>query len=83
LYDDETAAFAIVVNPTLRGRGLATKVLSAINTFPELQGVQRFIGSVEPDNNAARRCLAKAGYTIAPIPDEEGMLPIERVRNRN
>ena len=77
-YDDGSAAFAFVVAPKMRGRGVGTRLLNNVLGLPELTTVRTLIGYVEPDNPASRRCLEKAGFSIAVEPDAEGLLPISR-----
>lgn len=43
-----------------------------------LEDVHTIIGGVEPENKTCRICLTKAGFTIAQLPDEEGMLRVEK-----
>lgn len=83
VYDDATAAIAIVVAPTRRARGVARRLLSGLLDLPELRPVERLTGAVEPENVACRRALAAAGFTIASTVDDEGMLRVERGRERD
>lgn len=77
-YDDGTAGMALVVAPEARGQGVGQRVLLAVETRPELNGVRKMIGAVEPENILARRCYERAGYGIAEAVDEEGFLRIEK-----
>ncbi|BCM94285.1 hypothetical protein IAD21_06188 [Abditibacteriota bacterium] len=79
-YDDDTAGFAFVVAPELRRGGIGTQLLLALDALPELRDVRCFIGGVEPQNLASRRCLEKAGFQIADTPDDEEMLHCKRWR---
>lgn len=78
-YDDGTAGFAFVVAPVARGRGVGQTVLNLLDERAELRSTRALIGGVEPDNIAAHRCLAHAGFAIATEPDEEDMLDVERL----
>jgi RimJ/RimL family protein N-acetyltransferase len=78
-YDDGTAGMVILVAPHRRNQGLGQQVLRALPALKELRNVHKIVGAVEPDNVQARRCYEQAGYTVADLPDEEGMLRIEKV----
>lgn len=75
-YDDGTAGIALVVAPSLRGKGFGRRVLESVRQRPELSRVQEFIGAIEPGNVAARRCASRARYAIADREDDEGLLRI-------
>lgn len=77
-YDDGTAGMAFVVAPPARGRGVGREMLLALEQQPELQDVRSIIGGVEPENAACRACLARAGYTVAEVPDKEEMLDVQK-----
>ena len=56
-----------------RGYGIAT--IRAVVEHPDVAHVLLFFGSVEADNIASIRCLAKAGFLLrSEEPDFEGML---------
>ena len=73
-YDDGTAGMAFLIAPGQRGHGLGHDILRLLEARPELQDVHTIVGGVEPENISARRCLERAGYTFASMPDEEGFL---------
>lgn len=77
-YDDGTAGMAIIVAPHRRNQGFGQQVLQALPTLTELRNVHKVVGAVEPENVQARHCFEQAGYTVADLPDEEGMLRIEK-----
>jgi RimJ/RimL family protein N-acetyltransferase len=80
VYDDGTASLAIVVAPSVRGKGMARRVLSSLWSRPELDDVHHLFGGVSPDNVASLCCLKAAGFTIAVEADAEGMLSVSMVR---
>lgn len=82
VYDDDTAALSMVVAPEVRGLGVGRRVLGSLDELPELAGVERLVGGVEPANHAARQVLVAAGFKVSHKPDDEGMLDVERVRSR-
>ncbi|WP_149194801.1 GNAT family N-acetyltransferase [Luteimonas suaedae] len=77
-YDDGTAGLALAVAPAMRGKGIGRRILSNLQTLDGLAEVKAFIGAVEPDNEAARRCMRGARFEVAEREDEEGMLRISR-----
>ncbi|QDH71479.1 GNAT family N-acetyltransferase [Marilutibacter alkalisoli] len=77
-YDDRTAGIALAVAPAMRGKGIGRRILSSLETLDELAEVETFIGAVEPENEAARRCMRSARFEVAERVDEEGMLRISR-----
>jgi RimJ/RimL family protein N-acetyltransferase len=80
LYDDASAGIAFVVAPSERGRGVCRGMLSALDHRPELKGVKIFAGATEPGNLPARRAVQAAGFAVARLPDDEGMLRFQRAR---
>lgn len=79
-YDDGRAGCTVVVDPDRRSQGIGRAILDAVWDRPELADVEELIGGVEPENVASRRCVAAAGFRLAPEPDEEGMLNGARTR---
>jgi hypothetical protein len=55
-----------------------SQILSNLAALDELTGEMVFIGAVEPENEAARRCMRSALFEVAEREDEEGMLRISR-----
>lgn len=72
---DRTGSFLIVVEPSLRRRGLGTRIVRALLTHPDVSQLRRLDGYVEHDNIAAQHCLRAAGFTQeGDGPDPEGFL---------
>lgn len=63
--------------PEARGWGFATEALAAVLAAADATGV-RLRASVEPDNAAGLRVLAKSGFTSLRGADEEGRLVMAR-----
>lgn len=63
--------------PEARGWGFATEALGAICAAADAAGV-RLRASVQPDNAASLRVLAKGGFTSLRGSDEEGQLVMAR-----
>jgi RimJ/RimL family protein N-acetyltransferase len=60
-----------------RGRGVATEALAALLAETDRSGV-RIRASVEPENAASLRVLAKCGFTEVRAPSENGELVLAR-----
>ncbi|MBO9522726.1 MAG: GNAT family N-acetyltransferase [Nocardioidaceae bacterium] len=60
-----------------RGRGVATEALRGLLALTDAAGV-RVRASVEPENAASIRVLAKCGFTILRGSDDEGNLVMAR-----
>jgi RimJ/RimL family protein N-acetyltransferase len=74
LYEEGTAAVAVVVSPKHRGRGLATSILRSVFDLPQTEGMKEVIGEVESENEAGERCVRAAGFTRLNARSEEGFL---------
>ncbi len=67
--------FALVVDPARRRRGSGVATIRAVVEHLDVAHVRLFFGSVEADNIASIRCLAKAGFLLrSEEPDFDGML---------
>ncbi|WP_338608994.1 GNAT family N-acetyltransferase [Pelagibacterium nitratireducens] len=80
VYADSSASFAIVVDPRLRQRGIATRALKAMLEFTRFATVSRFFAGVEHGNESSTRFLARLGFTPTAKPSEQGFIDYELVR---
>jgi RimJ/RimL family protein N-acetyltransferase len=76
VYEDGTAAVALVVAPAQRCRGVGAATLAAIaRLLARDRGVDALVGGVERHNDASHRCVKAAGFVaVAEVPDEEGFI---------
>ena len=75
MYQDGTASFAFVVEPSRRGRGVCRRVALALRAYLADQGVHELFAGAEPDNLASIRCLEAAGFRPrSELADSEGFL---------
>ena len=76
MYEDGTAAVALVVAPAQRHRGVGAATLAAIReVLARTRGVDALVGGVEQRNEASHRCVKAAGFVaVAEDPDEEGFI---------
>lgn len=61
-YPDGTASFAIVVDPALRRRGIATRALDAMADLPALTGVNALVIGIEHGNFASQAMARRLGF---------------------
>ena len=75
IYEDGTAAAVLLVSPDRRGQGYGKCILDALCSRPELQPVNELVAPVEPDHQAALRCLRAAGFVdTGPDPEDREFL---------
>jgi len=76
IYEDASAAIALIVAPQHRRRGVATGTLHALATaLAATHGVERLVGGVEQHNDASLRCVRAAGFVpVADQPDDAGFI---------
>jgi len=74
-YDDSSAGLGIVVEPSVRGRGVGRLALHFLLGSDRMTGVARAFAGIEPDNIASIRCFEGAGFVReSQEPDEEGIV---------
>ena len=75
IYEDGTAAAVLLVSPDRRGQGYGKRILEALCSRPELQPVNELIAPVDPDNQAALRCVRAVGFVdTGPDPEDKEFL---------
>ena len=79
IYDDGSAAVALVVSPQRRRQGLGSATLVEIGVhFARTRGVTRLVGGVEQTNVVSAQCVRAAGFIArTDMPDEEGFIAYE------
>ncbi len=68
--DGATAEFAVVVEPAVKGLGLASALMRAIIAWGKAQGVAEINGQILADNAPMLAFIKRLGFTIARIPGE-------------
>lgn len=75
VVDVPAMGLSLVVDPQRRSLGYGSATIRAIVEHQDLAHIRLFFGSVEADNVASIRCLAKSGFVLRSAqPDFEGML---------
>lgn len=70
LDDTGGSSFAFGIAPELRGKGLGTKLLHAIEAFSKNKGATTIQAGVEKENIACISLLQKSSYTRTTIDDD-------------
>jgi acetyltransferase len=68
--DGATAEFAVVVEPAVKGLGLASALMRAIIAWGKGQGVAEINGQILADNAPMLAFIKRLGFTIVRIPGE-------------
>ncbi len=72
LSNDNAASFAFGIDPSMRGKGLGSKLVKEIEKAAKEHGAMTLFAGVENGNIACQKVLEKAGYSTAP--SEDGMI---------
>ena len=67
---DGTGEFAIVVQPDMRGRGLARRLMQRLIEWGGQQGLTAIVGQVLADNAPMLGFMRALGFTLHRMPDE-------------
>jgi acetyltransferase len=68
--DGATAEFAVVVEPAVKGLGLASALMRAIIAWGKAQGVTEISGQILADNAPMLAFIKRLGFSITRIPGE-------------
>lgn len=71
-YADGTAVMAVLARPDMRRKGYGHRIVEAVLSEARQSGVRTVNGYIESDNTVCARTLAKAGFSQASGPDEDG-----------
>jgi ribosomal protein S18 acetylase RimI-like enzyme len=79
LADDGSATIlSMWTAPAHRGRGIATRILNAIESWAERRGSHRLVLQVLPNNRGAQSLYARAGFRRIDGDPEVPMIEMER-----
>ncbi len=76
--DNKSCEFAIVVSDTIRNQGIGTRLMQALIDAARDHGLDRIIGTVLKENEDMLQLMAELGFTVSRIPDDPGVLLVER-----
>lgn len=74
--DEDTAEFAIIVQPDVKGKGVATELMSRLIEWARSQGIREIVGQVLADNAPMLAFARRLGFTAHHLPGEEGVLEV-------
>jgi acyl-CoA synthetase (NDP forming)/GNAT superfamily N-acetyltransferase len=76
---DDSAEFAILVEPAAKGRGLATHLMDRLIAWARSQRIGRITGQVLADNHTMLAFVRHLGFVTTPVPGEPDL--VEAVLN--
>jgi acetyltransferase len=82
LYADpdlETAEYAILLDPTLRGLGLGFLLMQKIIEYARQRGIREVFGEVLPENESMLRLNQALGFSIDSHPDDPEVMHVSLV----
>ncbi len=74
--DLDQAEYAIMLDPTLRGLGLGSRLMREIIAYASKQGIRELFGKVSQDNKAMLRLDQALGFAIKPDPDDPQVMHV-------
>jgi acetyltransferase len=66
--------FAVVVQPDLKGRGLASHLMQRLIAWGRTRGVTEIVGQVLADNHPMLNFVRRLGFTLRRLPDETDVM---------
>jgi acetyltransferase len=77
-FDVAEGEFAVVVQPDVKGCGLAAHLMGRIEQWGRAQGVRTMIGQVLADNAPMLGFMRHLGFDLHRLPDEDGLMEARR-----
>ncbi len=77
--NDETAEFAVIVQPDMKGRGLARHLMERLIDWGRKQELERITGQILSENRPMLTFIRRLGFTIHHLPDEPDVVEAELV----
>ncbi len=71
---DGTGEFAIAVQPDMRGRGLARRLMQRLIEWGRQQGLTAIVGQVLADNAPMLGFMRALGFTLHRMPEEPDVM---------
>lgn len=72
----ETGEFAVVVEASMKGRGLARRLMQRVMAWGRSQGMTRVTGQVLAENAPMLAFMRHMGFTVARLPDEHEVVEV-------
>ncbi len=77
--NDEAAEFAVIVQPDMKGRGLARHLMTRIIDWGRRRGLERITGQILSENAPMLAFIRKLGFSIRHLPDETDVVEAELI----
>ena len=68
--DRDEGEFAVIVQPDMKGRGLARHLMERLIDWGRAQGMMAIVGQVLAENGPMLAFIRKLGFTLRRLPDE-------------
>ena len=72
--NETEAEFAVIVQPDMKGRGLAGRLMQRLFAWARSQGITEIIGQVLADNGPMLAFVRHLGFTVRRAPGEEDVM---------
>ena len=72
--NETEAEFAVIVQPDMKGRGLAARLMQRLFAWARSQGITEIIGQVLADNAPMLAFVRHLGFTVRRAPGEEDVM---------
>jgi acetyltransferase len=72
------AEFAVVVEPSMKGKGLASHLMQRLFDWAATAGVEEIVGLVLGDNAPMLAFVKRLGFTLRHLPDEPEVMEARR-----
>ncbi|MDR6721543.1 GNAT family N-acetyltransferase [Paenibacillus sp. 2003] len=80
--EQNTGSIAIVVDPSVRGRGYGRAVVGKAMQLPKLETIHKWYAGIEADNAACLKCFQSTGFVLEnEDPDEDGYFSLWHIAN--
>lgn len=74
----ETGEFAVVVESSMKGRGLARRLMQRVMDWGRSQGMTRITGQVLAENAPMLAFMRRLGFTVTRLPDEPDVVEVSK-----
>lgn len=72
--DPLVGEFAVVVQPDMQGKGLATHMLQVLFDWARMHGVREVVGEMLPENERMLRLARHIGFLLRQAPGDPGII---------
>jgi acetyltransferase len=73
----ESGEFAIIVQPDMKGRGLASHLIDRLKDWARHQGLKRITGQILADNHPMLSFIRHQGFAVHRMPDDPEVMEAE------